>query len=291
MGAVVTTVKAGMAFADWPTSDGQNMLLYRWFDSSGDKFIEHGHRLAGMMIGLFSIGLASSLWWKEPRRWVRFLGVAVLGCVILQGLLGGARVLENSRTLALVHGQFGAWVFTLTACVALFTSQSWLAVERAPGESRVGLLKPFVVGTVLLIQIQLALGGMLRHHKLALFEHLGFAFVVLGAVVLTAVLAIRTKVGWLRRPAQLLLGLVVAQVLLGAATWITTFGLPQIGYVAVQESQPQVIFATSHAVLAMLVLMTSVVLVLRVYRIAPLKTAFRRAGTFSEPIIIRGGMG
>src|SRR5689334_6182088 len=55
VGAVVTTVEAGMAFADWPGSDGHNMLLYPWLKSSGDKFLEHGHRLAGMLIGIVSL--------------------------------------------------------------------------------------------------------------------------------------------------------------------------------------------------------------------------------------------
>ncbi len=56
VGAVVTTVDAGMAFADWPTSDGHGMLAYPWLKSTGDKFLEHGHRLAGMLIGVMSLG-------------------------------------------------------------------------------------------------------------------------------------------------------------------------------------------------------------------------------------------
>src|SRR5262249_6898084 len=55
LGAVVTTVEAGMAFADWPTSDGYDMLWYPWLTSTGDKFLEHGHRLAGMLIGIVSL--------------------------------------------------------------------------------------------------------------------------------------------------------------------------------------------------------------------------------------------
>ena len=37
VGALVTTLDAGMAFADWPSSDGQNMLLYPWLESIRDK--------------------------------------------------------------------------------------------------------------------------------------------------------------------------------------------------------------------------------------------------------------
>ena len=54
-GAVVTTLKAGMVFADWPSSDGYHMFAYPWLNSARDEFVEHGHRLAGVVIGLLSI--------------------------------------------------------------------------------------------------------------------------------------------------------------------------------------------------------------------------------------------
>ena len=74
MGALVTTLDAGMAFMDWPTSDGQNMFLYPWlkdFHANRDKFVEHGHRLAGSLIGLISIGLVVFTLKRESRTWVR----------------------------------------------------------------------------------------------------------------------------------------------------------------------------------------------------------------------------
>ena len=52
-GALVTSKNAGMAFRDWPTSDGHFMVTYPWladFARDWDKFLEHGHRLAGMLI-------------------------------------------------------------------------------------------------------------------------------------------------------------------------------------------------------------------------------------------------
>ena len=110
VGALVTTKNAGMAFRDWPTSDGHNMFLYPWLESAGNEFLEHGHRLAGSLIGLVSIGLAGLLWFKAERLSLRVLGLAVLGCVIFQGLLGGTRVLWDQKTLAMMHGSFGAMV-------------------------------------------------------------------------------------------------------------------------------------------------------------------------------------
>ena len=51
IGALVTTMNWGMAFLDLPFSDGLNMLLYPLLQAATHKFVEHGHRLAGMLIG------------------------------------------------------------------------------------------------------------------------------------------------------------------------------------------------------------------------------------------------
>src|SRR4029077_1253942 len=77
VGAVVTTKDAGMAFRDWPSSDGYNMFLYPWLESAGKKFLEHGHRLAGIVIGLSSMALAVVAFRCEPRAWVRLLAYGV----------------------------------------------------------------------------------------------------------------------------------------------------------------------------------------------------------------------
>ena len=68
LGSLVTTLGAGMAFLDWPSSDGHGMLAYPWWKSSGDKFVEHGHRLAGVLIGLCSVGLFVVAWIYSVER-------------------------------------------------------------------------------------------------------------------------------------------------------------------------------------------------------------------------------
>ena len=129
-GALVTTLDAGMAFRDWPTSDGQGMLSYPWLHSAGDKFIEHGHRLAGIVIGCVSIVFAASAWLLEPRRWVRWCALGVLLAVVAQGLLGGGRVLADARLFAMVHGAFAAAVFAFMSSMALVLSRSWIEPPR-----------------------------------------------------------------------------------------------------------------------------------------------------------------
>ena len=271
VGALVTTTNAGMAFADWPTSDGHNMLLYPWLQSAGAKFLEHGHRLAGMLIGFMSVALAIVVWITEPRRWVRHTAVCVLLCVIAQGMLGGGRVRLDDRTLAMVHGSFAALVFALMAFVAVSTSRTWIEASSSDSQRSVGHLKVMAAAATFLILIQYMLGGLLRHLGMALYEHIGLAMLVLIVVVATAVAAIRSQARWLRMPAVALLALVLLQIVLGGGSFVSKFGWAPIGWVAIQGSLPQVWFRTAHTIVGMLLFTTSVVLAARVFRLQYLR--------------------
>ena len=88
-GGFTTSIKAGMAFLDWPLSNG-SINPEGWLTES-DKFAEHSHRLLGMQIGLISMGLVLWTFLRESRAWVRKMAWALLALVVFQGLLGGAR--------------------------------------------------------------------------------------------------------------------------------------------------------------------------------------------------------
>ena len=103
VGAVVTTVDAGMAFADWPTSHGQGMLAFPWWQSQGDEFLEHGHRLAGMLTGLVSLVLTAVAFFTPAKSSERAVVTGILAGVIVQGLLGGWRVLADERVIAMLQ--------------------------------------------------------------------------------------------------------------------------------------------------------------------------------------------
>src|SRR3954471_24073091 len=72
LGAFTTSIGAGMAFADWPLSNG-SVNPHGWLTEI-DKFAEHSHRLSGMMMGLITIALAGCLHVGESRAWLRKLG-------------------------------------------------------------------------------------------------------------------------------------------------------------------------------------------------------------------------
>ena len=270
VGALVTSMNAGMAFRDWPNSDGQFMLTYPWLADfvrgTMDKFVEHGHRLAGMLIGFTSILLVAVVWKCESRRWVRGMAAAVLGCVIVQGLLGGGRVLANDPRMAMVHGNFAAIVFCLMGTLTLVTSRRWMSESKSETNNDLRMLKVIAGLTTLTIYLQFVLGGRQRHLHDMLYEHLGTAALVMIAVLATFMTVQRSGIDWLKSAGRWMLFLFVVQAGLGIGSWITKFGLASTGYVAVQGSPMQLAIRSSHTVVGMLLLMTSVILLLRVFR-------------------------
>lgn len=250
MGALVTTLKAGMAFADWPSSDGQNMLLYPWLKdlSNPDKFTEHGHRLAGVLIGLVSMALVVVTWRVEPRPWVRRFSAVILAAVIGQGLLGGARVLLDRQVLAMLHSVTAAMFFSLCLIFLLTTGRTWqrLAAER---DSRIG---PGGLAIVLAFPIvvlgQYLLGGAFRHLHTMLDEHIAGAVLVTIVGAAAVVTLGRSESRTLRRSAGLIATALLIQLVLGLCAYFTRLGLPSLGFVATSESTSQVIACSLHTV-------------------------------------------
>lgn len=282
MGAIVTSKDAGMAFPDWPTSDGHGMFAYPWLQSAGHKFLEHGHRLAGIAIGIASIALCVTFVTTERRVWVKGLALVALLCVILQGWLGGQRVLLDARGLAFIHGSFAALVFALLCGIAVATSQRWRDPGSLPQRGSLGRLRTLAIITCVFIFTQYLLGGLLRHQGKALHEHLGFAFVAAAMAIWLAMSAAATGIAWLRAPAALLALGIVAQLALGAGAWVTKFGFGD--YVAVYGSRLQVAVRTGHVLVGMLLFATCVVLAIRIARVHWLQGSSAAAPGRSEPI-------
>lgn len=280
-GAFVTTLKAGMAFSDWPSSDGYNMLAYPWLSAARDQFVEHGHRLSGLTIGLLSVVLAGFAWSVSCGRMAKYLAAAIFGAVFLQGLLGGARVLLDRETMAFIHGDFAAGVFSLMAVLVLVTSVGWESRTRLPSVAAGRTALVWAVMTATLMSVQYFLGGVLRHLKFgwAWNLHPWFAVAPLVAALVFAFVVRSSESIMLKRCAMALVGLVVSQTLLGLATWYVRYGVPSWGVVATHESVSQVIVCSLHKVLGMLTLMVSVVSVVCIGSVLP--TPDRRETTRS----------
>lgn len=267
IGTLVTTLRAGMAFADWPTSDGHNMLLYPWLNDlrHTDRFTEHGHRLAGILIGLTSIGLVAVTFLRERRLWVRMFSVAVLIAVIGQGLLGGARVIMDANLLAMVHSITGALFFAMCVVFATLTSRN--AAARQQDTPKLSMAASATVLVLpLLILMQYWLGGMFRHMGRMMFEHLAGAGMVTCLGLVCAVVLIRTGPGTLRKSGYLILGALLLQLGLGVGAWLTKLNVPALGWVASTGSLSSVIFRSLHTIGGMFLLTSGVLASVHVAR-------------------------
>ena len=258
-----------MAFADWPTSDGQNMLLYPWLNDlrHTDKFVEHGHRLAGMLIGLMAIVLVVIAFVKEQKFWVRAMSVGILVAVIVQGMLGGMRVLMDEQVLAMTHSITGGLFFTLTFLFAGLTRtrRPDFADQRESSLSLNGVI--LTIALPCLVLGQYVMGGMFRHLGRMLHEH------VAGAILVSLVASVvvwslsRSGQTHLRRSGRLIFVALLIQVALGLGAWVTKMGLPAYGWVASANSLSQNIVCTLHTVGGMFLLATSVSAAVTVIRL------------------------
>lgn len=286
VGAVVTTVGAGMAFADWPTSDGHSMLAYPWLQSTGDRFLEHGHRLAGMLIGVVTLVLAAVAHASDCRWSVRVLVTAILGAVIAQGLLGGSRVIQNEQVLAFLHGQFAAFVFSLMGLLVVMTAGNWFDQPLLADGPRGRIA--FAAGLVTLgvLATQYVLGGLLRHlgSSTAWLVHPWLAVGVAVAAIGFCWLAARTGEAELAKAGRWVLAFVVAQAALGLVTWGVKYGFPQWNVMAVQQSSLQVAVRSLHKVLGLLTVMTTVVAIARIWRRLPARKMV------AAPLSLAGGV-
>ena len=170
LGALTTTIGAGMAFPDWPLSNG-SVNPPGWLTEL-DKFAEHSHRLSGVVMGLVTILLAGWLHLKEERAWLRRLGWWALGIVIFQGLIGGKRVLLDTigvpgfdmtlgQMLRLPHGMLAqVYVCVLFAIVAGL-SRPWITGTVGQTSRRLRLLGGLCL---FLLFLQLAVAVTMRHN-------------------------------------------------------------------------------------------------------------------------------
>ena len=256
LGSLVTTLGAGMAFPDWPTSDGQGMLAYPWLQSSGDKFVEHGHRLAGMLVGFCTIGLCTVAWLGKSSSGVRYAVVLVLAGVIVQGLLGGLRVRLDRQVVAFGHSIFGCLVFVSLWMVSSATSRHWNQIDKDFVNSK------FVWGLAwaypIVVLTQYVFGGVIRHLGSMLHAHLAGAALVFLFGCCVVISSFRMNFPKVRSRAVLVGVAVFGQILLGLGVWVTKFGFAPEGLVAVQHSMPQVVARSLHTVVGMVVVATAV---------------------------------
>lgn len=273
-GATVTSNDAGLSVPDWPTSFGSIYKIPRMV--GGVKF-EHTHRMIAEFVGLLTIIFAVWVWRADHRRWMKWLGVAALGTVILQGVLGGLTVLYFlPPAISSAHAAVGQTFFCIACAIALFTGKQW--VDCVPDNSLRERKRPTLLTlsllSILVMYLQLILGAMFRHHGMSWWPHVLDAPLV--ALVLTwtvvRVLSEHSKIREIRRPAVLLLALLITQIFLGFLAFVTRVAW---GKDAVQPELPMVISTVAHVAVGALLLAVTVILAIQVWRHLPGSNAER----------------
>jgi cytochrome c oxidase assembly protein subunit 15 len=163
-GGMVTSKGVGLAVPDWPTTFGYNMFLFPVSKWVGGIFFEHTHRLIASTVGFLTIILAVWIWRADRRRWLRHLGFAALGAVVIQGVLGGLRVTMLKDEIGIFHALLAQAFFGMLIVITLATSRLWERLrEFAPPARAMRALLRLIIGTTILIYLQLGLGATMRH--------------------------------------------------------------------------------------------------------------------------------
>jgi cytochrome c oxidase assembly protein subunit 15 len=272
-GALVTSNDAGLSVPDWPTSFGS---LYKIPHMIGGVRFEHTHRMIAEFVGLLTIVLAVWTWRVEKRRWMKALAVGALGTVVAQGVLGGLTVLFYlPPAISSAHAALAQTFFCIAVVISLFTGRRW--VEEVPEvelDSRRPSLVTLSLLSIFVLYVQLIMGAMFRHHGMSWWPHVVNAPVVALVLTWTAVraLAMYSKIEAVRRPAILLLGLMITQLCLGFVAFLTRVAW---GRDAVQPELPMVMSTVAHVAVGALLLATAVVLAIQVWRHVPVRFAER----------------
>ncbi len=266
-GALVTSNDAGLSVPDWPTSFGYLVKVPHFV---GGVRYEWSHRMvAGTLV---TLTLAIAIWTLlvERRRWLRWLAVGAFCTVIAQAILGGLTVLFfQPPAVSTAHATVAQTFFCIAVAIAVFTGRRWVEEQpRVDFDFRRPSLFTLTLLSIFVLYVQLILGGMFRHHGMSWWPHVVNAAIVAFVLAWTAVraLTIYSNIEAVRRPAILMLSLLITQLCLGFAAFLTRVAW---GRNATQPELPMVVSTVAHVAVGALLLATTVILSIQVWRHVP----------------------
>ena len=257
-GALVTSEDAGLSVPDWPTSFGS---IYRIPPMVGGVKFEHTHRMIAEGVGLLTILFCISAFRVERRKWIRNLSLAAIGTVVAQGVLGGLTVrMFLPWYISSAHAALGQTFFSMAVLLAVYTGRDW--IESTPekfADDGAPSTRTLAVLTICAIYLQLFLGAAFRHSGMSILPHLVNAVLTSGVIAWTAVRVLSRygQIAKLRRPASILIALLLIQLGFGFAAYLTRVVW---GKNAVQPLPSMVSTTVVHVAIGALLLATSFVL-------------------------------
>ncbi len=132
----------------------------------------------GLFVGMAVISMVVLIWAAiqaaRTHDRLRWLALIAFAAVIIQGVLGGLRVLLDKdwgTILGICHAAFAQLFFLLTGSLVVLTSQWWR--NARPSLSGMTLLRGVMLFTTAVIFLQLIFGAVMRH------QHAGLAVTTL----------------------------------------------------------------------------------------------------------------
>lgn len=267
-GALVTSNDAGLSVPDWPTSFGYLVKIPHFV---GGIRYEWGHRMVAGTLVTLTLTIAIWTLLVEKRRWLRWLAVGAFCTVIAQAILGGLTVLLfQPPAVSTAHATVAQTFFCIAVAIAVFTGRKW--IEEQPQiefDSRRPSLYTLTWLSIFVLYVQLILGGMFRHHGMSWWPHALNAGIVAFVLAWTAIraLSVYSKIEAVRRPAIIMLSLLITQLCLGFTAFLTRVAW---GQDAAQPELPMVVATVAHVAVGALLLATTVVLAIQVWRHVPI---------------------
>jgi heme a synthase len=275
-GALVTSEDAALAVPDWPLSYGSITP-----PMVGGIAYEHSHRVIAAILGLVIVALSLVLWRKDERPSVKWLGVAAVGGVILQGILGGLTVLKLLHYwLPVMHACLAQIMFATLVSIAVVTSQWWVSDRPQYEDKASPAIHAVVILNASAIFLQIALGAAFRHKYSPVTPHVVWA---MGVLLIASWTAVQLRKRFSNSPEisrirALLHGIVGVQLLLGLGALWTRMR-------SVDDPQPMpavVITTVVHTVFGAILFATSILAVLFCYRLVPRRREVAIATTRDE---------
>jgi cytochrome c oxidase assembly protein subunit 15 len=266
-GALVTSNDAGLSVPDWPTSFHYLVKVPHFV---GGMRYEWSHRMVAGTLGMLTLAIAIWTLLVERRRWLRWLAIGALCTFVTQATLGGMTVLFfQPPWLSTAHATVAQTFFCIAVAIALFTGRKWVEEQpRVEFDSRRPSLATLTVLSIVVLYVQLIFGGMFRHHGMSWWPHVLNAVTVSFVLAWTAVraLSVYSHIEAVRRPAIVMLSLLITQLCLGFTAFLTRVAW---GRDAAQPELPMVVSTVAHVAVGALLLATTVVLAIQVWRHVP----------------------
>ena len=293
VGGLVKSTGSELSVPDWPLAFGKLIPSLK-----GGVLFEYSHRVVAGLVSMLTFALMLWVIFREPRRWVRVLATIAFLLVIAQAILGGITVLFLiPLPIAMAHTAAANAFFCIVVALAIFTSPWFMeTMPREESHLRIPLAKLSAITTGI-IYLQILVGALMRHLGAGLAipdfpASFGYAipplwdeFIVVNFVHRCGAIIVTFFVAWtvarvltshrdepqLRRPALALILLLTAQICLGAITiWSRRAVLP----------------TTAHVAIGAAVLVTSLTLTIRTWRLYGIRGAKAAKQAASNPELL-----